>query len=444
MSFFNSVVSAVVGAVAAVANAVVSAVKSIVSAVSGKGSQDAGGMTALGAMATIADVFEDGEIDEDEEELLEEAFKLLVGAFIFPFDSGSSECNSAEEKSTIFDSVGAAVSKSWNSIKEIGHDFWSGMDNRGQKAFDSGYDFANWLGCGVPDVVKETLKSNAERSEKAFDSAYDFSNWISSGSVDMVKETFNPKDPLSKEHWLNSFGTASAIFGIKGTKSTMSSKGGFGVKEELGVVNKGISNSEISRGEYLRNKFGKISSEDLNNYINLKQELKDWIKNNPDELDGVSMTSKVWDVHNQKISDSYTGLSGKSNMNKFLNDVQSRGKSTYIHEDVISGFRELANKKGIELNEDVLANANKGYLSNSDRKYLTTISKEISEEEFWNVLNCGDIRAVNEALIKGANKSDLMGASYNVGKQMFEMRCNNCEITTKGTQWYLQQAEPYK
>nr|WP_286676264.1 hypothetical protein [Clostridium sp. ZBS17] len=222
--FFNSVVSAALGAVAAVANAVVSAVKSIVSAVSGKGSQDAGGMTALGAMATIADVFEDGEIDEDEEELLEEAFKLLVGAFIFPFDSGSSECNSAEEKSTIFDSVGAAVSKSWNSIKEIGHDFWSEADSRGQKAFNSGYDFANWLGCGVPDIVMETLKSNAERSEKAFDSVYDFSNWISSGSVDMVKETFNPKDPLSKEHWLNSFGTVSAIFGIKETKGSVPKK----------------------------------------------------------------------------------------------------------------------------------------------------------------------------------------------------------------------------
>ncbi|OSA94473.1 UNVERIFIED_ORG: hypothetical protein B2H93_08235 [Clostridium botulinum] len=98
MSFFNSVVSAVVGAVAAVANAIGSAVKSIVSAVSGNSSQAAvgmasqptGGMAVLGAVAIMADVFEDGEIDEDEEELLEEAFKLLVGAFIFPFDSGSS------------------------------------------------------------------------------------------------------------------------------------------------------------------------------------------------------------------------------------------------------------------------------------------------------------------------------------------------------------------
>ncbi|WP_199774799.1 hypothetical protein [Clostridium cagae] len=100
MSFFNSVVSAVVGAVAAVANAVVSAAKSIVSAVSGKGSQDAGGMTALGAMATIADVFEDGEIDEDEEELLVEAFKLLVGAFIFPFGSGSSSAEIDSNENT--------------------------------------------------------------------------------------------------------------------------------------------------------------------------------------------------------------------------------------------------------------------------------------------------------------------------------------------------------
>ncbi len=102
MSFFNSVVSAVVGAVAAVANAIGSAVKSIVSAVSGNGSQAAGGIesAASGAMAIIADVFEDGEIDEGEEELLEEAFKLLVGAFIFPFNSGSSSAEIDSNENT--------------------------------------------------------------------------------------------------------------------------------------------------------------------------------------------------------------------------------------------------------------------------------------------------------------------------------------------------------
>ncbi|WP_252237583.1 ribonuclease domain-containing protein [Clostridium sp. ZBS5] len=137
--------------------------------------------------------------------------------------------------------------------------FWSEADSRGQKAFNSGYDFANWLGCGVPDIVMETLKSNAERSEKAFDSVYDFSNWISFGNVDMVNETFNPKDPLSKEHWLNSFGTASAIFGIKETKGSVPKKSGVGVPEEFGGINKGASNPE---------------AHNVVNYAKLKEEYK--------------------------------------------------------------------------------------------------------------------------------------------------------------------------
>ncbi len=138
MSFFNSVVSAVVGAVAAVANAVVSAAKSIVSAVSGKGSQDAGGMTALGAIATIADVFEDGEIDEDEEELLVEAFKLLVGAFIFPFGSGSSS---------------AEIDSNENTCKNE-PTLWSKTCN---------------LGAGVLDGAKGTLDGLANRVKHPID-----------------------------------------------------------------------------------------------------------------------------------------------------------------------------------------------------------------------------------------------------------------------------------
>lgn len=81
-------------------------------------------------------------------------------------------------------------------------------------------------------------------------------------------------------------------------------------------------------------------------------------------------------------------------------------------------------------------NANKGYLTNANREYLNTVLNDISQRP-WNVLNCGDIRAVNEALIKGSNKSDLLGASYNIGKQQFEKRCPNCQVTTKDAKWYI-------
>ncbi|WP_252251031.1 hypothetical protein [Clostridium sp. ZBS13] len=203
---FSGLLSAVVGAVAKVATAVVNKLSPVA-----KSGGILGGIAGavLGAAIVIANVCEDGEISEDEEELLEDAFKLLVGAFMGMFGSGSSQCNLGEEKYTIFDLVGVAVSKSWNSIKEIGHDFWSEADSRGQKAFNSGYDFANWLGCGVPDIVKETK-----------------------GSV--------PK------------------------------KSGVGVPEEFGGINKGGSNPTIRTGEYnsginsTGSGLGKLANKELN------------------------------------------------------------------------------------------------------------------------------------------------------------------------------------
>lgn len=92
------------------------------------------------------------------------------------------------------------ANKSFNSIKEIGSDFWNGLDNRRQRMFDSKYDFFNWATIGIPDAVKSTTQSNGERGTKAFNSgsAYDYFNWATMGSGDMIKETFNPEDPYQK------------------------------------------------------------------------------------------------------------------------------------------------------------------------------------------------------------------------------------------------------
>jgi len=112
------------------------------------------------------------------------------------------------------------IIKSFNSLKEIGCDIWNGFKNRGEKALDSPYDFANWLALGIPGAIKATLQSNEERSEKAFNSVYDFTNWLSFGAADMVKGAVNPEDPFSKEHWLDSFGVVTTILGVR--KATIS------------------------------------------------------------------------------------------------------------------------------------------------------------------------------------------------------------------------------
>ncbi|WP_252212421.1 hypothetical protein, partial [Clostridium sp. CMCC3677] len=70
----------------------------------------------------IADVFEDGEIDEDEEELLVEAFKLLVGAFIFPFGSEGTEDNCDDSSESMWDKAKSM----WDESKNMAIDFTIG------------------------------------------------------------------------------------------------------------------------------------------------------------------------------------------------------------------------------------------------------------------------------------------------------------------------------
>jgi hypothetical protein len=69
------------------------------------------------------------------------------------------------------------------------------------------------------DSVNSGLKN---RAEKMRDSPYDFINWLLFGTLEMVKGSVSPKDPLSKEHWLNSIGTATLLGGIIKPKASTS------------------------------------------------------------------------------------------------------------------------------------------------------------------------------------------------------------------------------
>lgn len=52
------------------------------------------------------------------------------------------------------------------------------------------------------------------------DSPSDFFNYATFGFTGMVQGAVNPKDPLSKEHWLDSFGVATSVLGVKGASTT--------------------------------------------------------------------------------------------------------------------------------------------------------------------------------------------------------------------------------
>ncbi|MFJ5566772.1 hypothetical protein ACIP9B_25805, partial [Lysinibacillus xylanilyticus] len=109
--------------------------------------------------------------------------------------------------------------KSFNSFIEIGKDFKNGLDTRANKALDSPYDFANYLTLGALDGLVSGAK---DRQGKMWNSPSDFANYASFGFTGMVNGAVNPKDPLSKEHWLDSFGVVTSLFGLKGVKGTTS------------------------------------------------------------------------------------------------------------------------------------------------------------------------------------------------------------------------------
>ena len=54
-------------------------------------------------------------------------------------------------------------------------------------------------------IVNIILPGSVDRAEKMFDSPYDFGNWITAGTLDTFKGTIQPEEPLSFQHWKDSF-----------------------------------------------------------------------------------------------------------------------------------------------------------------------------------------------------------------------------------------------
>lgn len=120
-----------------------------------------------------------------------------------------------------------AFQKSIGAFGEIGSDIWSGLEERGQKATDSWYDFGNYLTLGAFDLAKETYSGLQYNAENMLNSPADFANWLTMGGVDMVTAAVNPDEAFSKEHWKASFGlflTGVGFKGIKAPKNTGISK----------------------------------------------------------------------------------------------------------------------------------------------------------------------------------------------------------------------------
>ncbi|MEK5178335.1 MULTISPECIES: HNH/ENDO VII family nuclease [Paenibacillus] len=141
--------------------------------------------------------------------------------------------NKTEEQAKPEDSKNAFY-KSIDSFKEIGTGFVGTLRTRADKATDSPYDFFNWLTLGITgDIPVGIYEAAKDRSEHMFDSKEKFADWLTLGTVEMAKGAFNPDEAWSADHWLNSLGMVTLLYGP--VEKSLLPTGGGGLKPPKGL-----------------------------------------------------------------------------------------------------------------------------------------------------------------------------------------------------------------
>ncbi len=196
------------------------------------------------------------------------------------------------------------VQKSVQSFKEMGVDFWDGLEERNKKKLDSLYDFGNYLTVGAFDGSKALYQGMEDRANIAMESPYNFINYVSMGTLDLGNGAINPEESFSKEHWYSSIGLASILAG--GAKPVV---GGVAKLPRDKVAYKSSETAHYNghtRIEYLRGKYGKLTSEELHNKINIRGIHEDAInvgsKNTWNEfLNNNSRIGSIEDIKNSYV-----------------------------------------------------------------------------------------------------------------------------------------------
>ncbi|WZY01302.1 LXG domain-containing protein [Bacillus sp. FSL W7-1360] len=111
-----------------------------------------------------------------------------------------------------------AFEKSIDSFIEIGTLMWDGAEGRSEKAFDSFYDYGNYVTFGLYDVGVSMWDGAQMRYNEFIDdpSLVSGLNYASAGMYETVEGAVNPEDPFSADHWLNSFALAGFVAGGAG------------------------------------------------------------------------------------------------------------------------------------------------------------------------------------------------------------------------------------
>jgi len=300
--------------------------------------------------------------------------------------------------------IWSAIKKTGNSFAELGSDFWNGLEVRNNQKFDSLYDFGNWLTVGTFDAAGAIVEGYKTRADMRNQSPYDYVNWLSSGMADTLNGAFNPDDPLSKEHWMNSFGVFTSVAGARGVVP----KGG---GSTLPKVN---AKTPVPKVE-----------ERTSPKINKPKE----------SIEGTSNPKLPSD---KELSDS---INEWSNMQKKLAPSKTKRNdfnTASLVYDARTGKYYYGMNKGMRISGDA---QNPVLFGSKDKAGL--LPKDSLND--YPLGNCAEVDGVNQALNDGAKIGDLYLYTTKTTPAEFgaaKVACQNCTFTFKGnvldalTGWY--------
>lgn len=149
----------------------------------------------------------------------------------------------------------------YDPILRIPDDFKERMDSYWQAQTES---FNSGTVTGIVDVLTWGITRYLRQlyNEMIGDpSLYTIINWVTAGLLDAAKNALFPEEPLSLEHWLNSFYLASVITGVYQTAKAVQAQRAGMPKSGAGKINSGVGNSVKIEG---RGSTGRVSPKNLN------------------------------------------------------------------------------------------------------------------------------------------------------------------------------------
>ncbi len=148
-----------------------------------------------------------------------------------------------------------------DDFKEMMEQFWTAQQQRLEAGNESG-NYLDWATLGFFSGIWNSLRQNAEQmlKEPNFETIL---NWLTLGLTGLIKRSLMPEEPLSLEHWLNSFYLASVITGVSQTAKAVQAQRAGVPKSGAGKINRnsGVGNSVKIEG---RGSTGRVSPKNLN------------------------------------------------------------------------------------------------------------------------------------------------------------------------------------